>query len=120
MNGHLFGIFNMLGNRINRPLKYSLAITFIAGIFTFISWLPVIASDDHNLVRDLKNRGEIIALSGLISQAGLTDVKILEAELERKHGKLVYEIEFLDTEGRVMEQYFDAITGKPLTEPRRD
>jgi uncharacterized membrane protein YkoI len=92
----------------------------ITGLGISYSWLPAVASDDHNEVRDLKNRGEIISLSELISNAGLTQVKILEAELEREHGKLVYELEFLDAEGRVFEQYFDAITGEPLTEPRRD
>ena len=92
----------------------------IAGIVISYRWLPAIASDDHNEVRDLKNRGEIISLSELINNAGLADVKILEAELEREDGKLVYELEFLDAEGRVFEQYFDAITGEALTEPRRD
>ncbi|MBT8440162.1 MAG: hypothetical protein HKP55_01850 [Gammaproteobacteria bacterium] len=110
----------MFKNRKNYILRTLVATMLMAGLIVFYSWLPVFASDDHDEVRDLKNRGEIIALYELINKAGLTEVKILEAELEREHGKLVYELEFLDAEGRVFEQYFDAMTGDPLTEPRRD
>lgn len=110
----------MLENQKKHLSRNLLVLSLVAGMIIFFSWLSAIASDDHDQVRDLKNRGEIIALSELISKAGLTDVKILEAELEKEYGKLVYELEFLDAEGRVYEQYFDAITGKPLTEPRRD
>ena len=110
----------MLNNRKKLSLRVLLSTMIIAGMVISYSWLPAIASDDHDIVRDLKTQGEIISLSELISKAGLTEVKILEAELEREHGKLVYELEFLDDEGRVFEQYFDAITGEPLTEPRRD
>ena len=110
-------MFNNLNNHISQIL---LTATLIAGMVVLYGWLPVFASDDHDEVRDLKNRGEIITLSELISNAGLSDVRILEAELEREHGKLVYELEFLDAEGRVFEQYFDAITGEPLSGPRRE
>ena len=116
----MFEINNMFENRKTLLTRNLLAISFIAGTIFFCSWLPAIASDDHTQARDLKNQGEIIALSDLISKAGLTGVKILEVELEKEHGKLVYEIEFLDSEGRVFEQYFDAITGESLAEPRRD
>ena len=110
----------MYKNRKNYISKILLAIPLIAITLVLYSWLPATASDDHDEVRDLKNRGEIIALYELINKAGLSEVRILEAELEKEHGKLVYEIEFLDAEGRVFEQYFDAITGEPLSEPRRD
>ena len=110
----------MFENIKNRYPRYLLAMAVIAGIVIFNAWLPVIASDDHEQARHLKNQGEIIELSELINKAGLQDMKILEAELEREHGKMVYEIEFLDTDGRVYEQYFDAISGEPLSEPRRD
>lgn len=103
----------------NHP-RYLLATAVIAVIVIFNAWLPVIASDDHDEARYLKNQGEIIELSELINKAGLQDMRVLEAELEREHGKMVYEIEFLDTDGRVYEQYFDAITGEPMSEPRRD
>ena len=110
-------MFNTRKNQITKILPASMIMALTLLVF---SWLPVLASDDHDEVRDLKNRGEIIALYELINKAGLTEVKILEAELEREDGKLVYELEFLDTEGLVFEQYFDAITGEAISEPRRD
>ena len=114
------GMKKMLILKKNLFLKTLLSLMLIAGVAFSFGWLPAIASDDHNLVKDLNNRGEIISLSELISSAGLTEVKILEAELEREHGKLVYELEFLDDDGKVYEQYFDAITGEALSGPRRD
>lgn len=97
-----------------------LAVITMALMLVLYSLLPAIASDDHDQVRELKNQGEILALSELISKAGLKNLKILEAELEREHGKLIYEVEFLDPEGRVFEQYFDAITGEAITDPGSD
>lgn len=37
--------------------------------------------------------------------------KIIEAELERKHDKLVWEVEVVTTENKVMEVHIDAQTG---------
>ncbi len=108
-------------NHRKRPVPgFILTVFFVIGIIIYYGWSQAFASDDHDEARDLKDRGQIIALSELISNAGLADTRILEAELDKKHGKLVYELEFLDAEGRVFEQYFDAITGEPLSEPRRD
>ena len=110
-------MFEQITKHISRP---AIAIAIITGSVIFTSWSSVIASDDHDKVRNLRNQGEIIPLSDLIDKSGLTGVKILEAELEKEHGKLVYELEFLDADGHVYEQYFDAITGEPLSDRRRD
>lgn len=37
--------------------------------------------------------------------------KVIEAELERKHNKLVWEVEILTTENKVMEVHIDADSG---------
>ena len=110
-------MFEQKTTRILRPI---IVIAIITGAVIFNSWSSVIASDDHDNARNLRNQGEIIPLSDLINKSGLTDVKILEVELEKEHGKLVYELEFLDADGHVYEQYFDAITGEPLSDRRRD
>ncbi len=36
---------------------------------------------------------------------------VVEAELERKHGKTVWEVEVLDADGKVTEVHIDAATG---------
>lgn len=40
--------------------------------------------------------------------------EIIETEFENEHGRLVYEIKYIDKAGRVMEIYVDARTGKLL------
>ena len=37
--------------------------------------------------------------------------KVIEAELEKKHGMLVWEVEVVTTENKVLEVYIDAETG---------
>jgi len=45
---------------------------------------------------------------------------LLELESERRQGRDIYEVEILDTAGRVWKLSFDAHTGKLLTEGRED
>jgi len=72
------------------------------------------ASDDHDTARLLRQSGDIVPLSELLRHPDLADQRVLEAELEREGGRLVYELELLDPTGRVRERYFDATTGQPL------
>ena len=95
-------------------------VTILVGEVLFSDLSPVMASDDHEEVRQLQNEGKIISLSELIDQTPLKGMRVIEAELERENGRLVYEIEFLDPEGRVYEQYFDATTGQALSSPKED
>ena len=54
--------------------------------------------------------------------------KVIEAELEKKHGKLVWEVEVVTAENKVMEVHIDAETGavidveeeKPEKEMKRE
>ncbi len=39
---------------------------------------------------------------------------VVEAELEKKHGKTVWEVEVLDAEGKVTEVHIDAATGEVI------
>lgn len=75
---------------------------------------PVGASEDHDEVRALRHGGDILPLAELLGRPELSGMRVLEAELERKQGRLVYELELLDAEGRVHERLFDAATGQPL------
>jgi len=77
------------------------------------------ADDDHERARELVKSGEIIALQQLmqiINDSGLGKLRLLEAELEREHGRLVYELELVDEKGVVLELLFDAKTGEALGE----
>ncbi|MEN8174417.1 MAG: PepSY domain-containing protein [Pseudomonadota bacterium] len=78
------------------------------------------ASDDHDVARELRDSGDILPLSDLLARTGLAGQRVIEAELERENGRLVYELELLDQDGRIRERYFDAVTGKPVGEAAED
>ena len=75
------------------------------------------ADEDHERARELVKSGEIIPLEQLLQQIITKEegkLRLLEAELERKSGRLVYELEMVDEQGVVRELLFDAKTGKSL------
>ncbi len=77
----------------------------------------VFASDDHDEARRAVASGELKPLSDILAIlekefAG----RVLEVELERHRGnRLVYEIELLTPDGRVLEIKYDGRTGERLT-----
>lgn len=74
-----------------------------------------IADDDHVEARRLMRAGTILPLEAIIESIQKQQPgRILEVELEREHGRYIYEIDLLDGAGVVWEMKVDAITGKPL------
>jgi uncharacterized membrane protein YkoI len=75
------------------------------------------ADEDHERARELVRSGDIISLERLLQQVfgkEASQVRLLEAELERKQGHLVYELEFIDKLGVVRKRLYDAKDGHPL------
>lgn len=71
---------------------------------------------DHDRARDALEEGEARPLREIIPLAfRAVPGEIVEIELERKHGRLVYEIEILGRDGRVQEVTLDARTGAVLS-----
>jgi uncharacterized membrane protein YkoI len=70
--------------------------------------------DDHERVRELRTDGTILPLAQILNRDDLAGLRVVEAELEHEHGRLVYELELLDDRGRVRKRYFDAETGEPI------
>ena len=74
---------------------------------------PARADDDHDDVRGAWIRGEIVGLSeilpGLEAQTG---ARLIDAELEHWHGRMVYEIVMITPDGRLMGLVVDATTGE--------
>lgn len=89
-------------------------LTAISAAMLFTLGAPVGASNDHEEARKLRHGGDILPLTELLDRAELSGMRVLEAELEREQGRLVYELELLDADGRVHERLFDAATGQPL------
>ncbi len=83
----------------------------------YVAW----ADDDYIEARRLYDSGKILPLEAILKQVRQTyPGKILELELERENGRIVYEIEILSEEGLVTEIYVDAITGQLLSAEEDD
>jgi len=79
--------------------------------------LPPAGADslDHDRAKHLRDRGEIVALERILAAARrrIPGLRMLEVELSRHNdGRLVYELEFLNPAGEVLEHYYDARTGE--------
>ncbi len=78
-----------------------------------------LADDQDNALR-LKESGQILPLEKILDISRKeVDGKVLEVELERKRGQLIYELEILDNNGQVWELKVNASNGK-IIEVERD
>lgn len=76
---------------------------------------------DSSMARKLVTQGEILPLEDIVAQARkIHSGRIIEVELEKKHQRLVYEIELITDEGIVWELYFDARTGQLIKSKQDD
>ena len=76
---------------------------------------PLRASDDlsQSEIRALVQQGKILSLETiLVSYPESTYGKLLDLEAERKHDRVIYELEFLQVDGRVIELEIDAVSGR--------
>lgn len=95
-------------------------VAALAAVALFHDAGQVGASEDHERVRELRGEGAVRPLAELLSRPELEGLRVIEAELEREDGRLVYQLELLDERGQVHERYFDAVTGAPLDGHRGD
>ena len=84
----------------------------MVGLLAFCS-LAVARDLDQDEALRLRQEGVILPLEQLLGQAmaRYPGARLLEAELEEKQQKLVYEVELLTTAGVVREIKLDAATG---------
>jgi len=76
----------------------------------------VMADDDLEQVRKLRNTESILPLSQILKKIETTyPGTLLDVELEYEDAKLIYEIEILDADHVVQEMKVDASTGEILT-----
>lgn len=77
---------------------------------------PAVADkDDHERARVALERGEVLPLATLLERlAGVIDGDIIATEFERDDGRWIYEIEYIDRDGRVIELEVDAADGTVL------
>ena len=93
----------------------------LLSIMVLIPAYNLLADGDYIEARRLLESGEILPLETILKQVRLTHPgKILEVELEKEEGVIVYEVEILSENGRVSEVYINAITGQLLLEKEDD
>ena len=88
-------------------------------LLVFFIGSKVWADEDQERARELVKSGEIMPLEQLLKKVINSEtgkLRLLEVELEREKGRLVYELELVDEQGVVRELLFDAKTGEALGE----
>lgn len=105
-------------------MKYAAILLPLALFSLFLAfWSPEAwaGDDDHDRARRAVEAGEIKPLREILATAEAAHGgQLIEAELERKGGRMIYELKLLTVEGRVLKVYYDARSGLPLETSRRD
>lgn len=97
----------VMATRLSRRQQLALSIMLISSVS--------LAHDiDQDEALRLRRSGEIQPLETLLIQVYQRhpDARLLDVELEREHGRLIYEIEILTKPGQVRELELDARTGE--------
>ncbi|MBF0135348.1 MAG: PepSY domain-containing protein [Magnetococcales bacterium] len=81
----------------------------------------VAADEDHETARRLVQAGTILPLEKILAlHQNIQQGRILEVELERHHGRFIYEVEWVNRQGIVWETELDATNGALLKQKREN
>ncbi|MEJ1338589.1 MAG: PepSY domain-containing protein [Candidatus Sedimenticola sp. (ex Thyasira tokunagai)] len=88
----------------------------LAILLLFLAAGGLFADEDHRIARELLMSGKVLSLEHILEQLKpqFPGARILEVELEQEDENIVYEIELLDSGGRVWELELDATDGRLL------
>jgi uncharacterized membrane protein YkoI len=76
---------------------------------------------DHDRAREALRRGEAAPLAEILPAVeARLGARVIEVELERDEGRLVYEFELIAPDGRILEAEVDARTGAVLAVEAED
>lgn len=93
-------------------------------LFAVVLMLPsLVRADeaDHDRARRALEEGRILPLRDILERAEAeVPGRMIEAELEDEHGKLVYEIKVLAQDGRLVKLIYDAGNGQLLKKRQKD
>lgn len=98
----------------------SLSLLFLSCLLLAPAVMPVAADDgdlaDHDRARAALRRGEVMPLRDIIAKAEEAfPGRLLEVELDEEDGRIVYEMEMLSPDGRLIKLVYDARTGTLLS-----
>ena len=90
--------------------------TLLVGIIILSPLQIAQADDDYIEARRLQDSGQILPLETILKNIRqVFPGKIIEIDLEKENGRIVYELEILGEDGVVREIYINAKTGKLLS-----
>ena len=93
-------------------------------VILFLTVVSQVSARDLSQDQALKLRkeGKVLSSQTFIERAleRHPKARLLELELEEKHGRYVYEVELLTVQGQVRELKFDASSGKLLEDEEDD
>jgi Peptidase propeptide and YPEB domain len=76
---------------------------------------------DHERARDALQASEVLPLATLLEQLRRSHPgQVLEIEIDREDGRLIYEVKLLHANGQLLKLELDAATGQVLKVKRRD
>ena len=79
------------------------------------------ADDKEGMIVDLVKDAKVTIDQAIKTASEKVSGTVVEAELEKKHGKTVWEVEVLGADGNVTEVHIDAATGAVIdTEAKKD
>ena len=89
--------------------------TGLLAITTLIISTPAFGDDKGGKVADLVKDAKVTAEQAIKTAGENVPGTVVEAELEKKHGKTVWEVEVFGADGSITEVHIDAATGTSLT-----
>ena len=94
-----------------RPARL-VAVLILVG--SLLATAPAVADRDHDKARQLRGAGQILSLETIIAnhRRQHPDSQLLEAALESKLDRYVYELKMLGDDGVVREFEYDARSGE--------
>lgn len=101
---------------MNQLKDVSIAALIAGTAFATVSGV-VMASSDAGKGNSDTDPGQAPAVSMEEAIAGVREAgaqRILESEYEREDGRAVYEVKYIDADGRTRETYIDAMDGSTL------
>lgn len=98
---------------MKKPLIIAAAITSLM----LINTAQASRDDDSHEVRKLVQEGKVLPLEQLLTtHRERLGGRVLDLEMEKEKGRVIYEIKTIDAEGVVRESKIDAQTGEWLEE----
>lgn len=90
-----------------------LAIALVSALAVFAAGVRADDGRDHDVARQAVERGEIKPLAEILQIVrDKLPGEIAGVKIERKSGRLVYELRIVGAEGRLLEVHVDAATGE--------